>query len=118
VEGRGSNAFDTQRTQSSAELTGGLVGERHRHDLLRLEGSGRDLPRDSARNRGRLSRPGTGEDAHGPTGRLHGGTLFGVQAFEDPLGVQGADGNEATGRRPLRRDQSFVPRFRQARREA
>ena len=45
------------------ELAPRLVGERHRHDLLWREGSARDLPRDAARDRGRLAGPGAGEDA-------------------------------------------------------
>jgi hypothetical protein len=77
-----------------------LVGERHRHDLLRREGAARDLPRDPARDRRRLPRAGAGEDAQRTARRLGGGALLGVQACEDRLGVQGAEASAATGRRP------------------
>ena len=108
VERRGAHAIHTERTQPRAEPACGLVGERHRHDVLGREGAAGDLPGDPARDGRRLPRPRPRKDAQRPARRLHGGALFGVQPGEDPLGVQGAEASAGTGRLPSRKDQSCV----------
>ncbi len=100
VEGRGAHAVGAERAQPRAELARRLVGERHRHDLLRREGPARHLPRDPARDRGRLAGSRAGEDAQRPARRFHGSALLGVQPFEDPLRVQVAEASGAVGRGP------------------
>ena len=82
VEGSGAHATDPERLEARAQLARSLVGERHRHDLRRLEGAGRDLLRDPPRDRRRLAGTGAGEDANGAAHRLGGAPLLGIQAVE------------------------------------
>src|SRR6478736_2590919 len=109
VEGRGPHPLDTERLQPLAQLTRRLVGERHGHDLLGREGAGRDLPRDAARDRGRLSRPRPGKDAERAARRLHGVALLWVQACEDRLGVQVAHASGAAGGLPSQKVHRSMP---------
>jgi hypothetical protein len=100
VERRGAYSVGAEQAQPAGQLPGCLGGERHRNDLLGREGTGGDLERDPARNRGRLAGSRSREDAQGPARRLGCGALLGVEAGEDPLGVQEAHRNGAAGRPP------------------
>jgi len=82
VERAGTHAPDAERRQPRAQLARSLVGERHRHDLRRLEGAGCNLLRDAPRDRRRLPGAGPGEDADRAAHRLGGAPLLGVQAVE------------------------------------
>ena len=82
VEGGGAHGGRIERRKPLLQLTGGLVRERHRHDLRGRERTACDLLRDAARDRRRLARTGAREDAHGPTHGFRRTALLGVQAVE------------------------------------
>ena len=73
--------------QPPAHLGRCLVGERDREDLVGLELADRDLVRDPARDRRRLSRSRAGKDADRPAHGLDGAALFRVQPGEDAVDV-------------------------------
>ena len=89
VKRRRTHALDAEGREPRPELAGRLVREGDGDDVRRGERAARDLPRDPPRDRRRLPRPRSREDADGAVRRLDGGALLVVQAREDRLGVQG-----------------------------
>ena len=83
VERPGAHGAGAECGQPGAQLTCRLVGERHRHQARGRERSRSDLMREPPRDRRRLPRAGTRQDADGAVHRLGGATLLGVQAVED-----------------------------------
>ena len=79
------DAADAEPLQPPAHLGRCLDGERDREDLVGLELADRDLVRDPARDRRRLSRSRAGEDADRPAHRLDGAALLRVQPGEDGI---------------------------------
>ena len=92
MEGADRDARRTEALDAPAKLACGLVRERDREDLVRAEGSRRDLVRDPVRERRRLAGSGSGEDAHGPANGVDRTPLLGVQLHSGSLGgrVDGA----------------------------
>ena len=82
VERPRAHARDAERGEPRAQLARGLVGERDRHDLRRLERAGRDLLGDPPGDRRRLAGAGAREDADGAAHGLGRAPLLGVQAVE------------------------------------
>ena len=82
VERARADASDPECGEARAQLASRLVGERHRHDLRRVERTGRNLLRDAPRDRRRLACPCAGEDAHRAAHGLGRAALLGVQAIE------------------------------------
>ena len=104
VERPRAHARHAERGETYAQLTARLVGERHRHDLRRVERAGRDLLRDTARDRRRLAGAGAREDAHGAAHRLGGAPLLRIQSVEriHPATVSGLPAGIVTGLRQPR----------------
>ena len=77
------DALDAEPCEPRAHLARRLVGEGDGEQLVRAERAGRDLPRDPARDRGRLAGARAGEDADRPAHRFGSAPLLGVQAVEN-----------------------------------
>src|SRR4051794_13191474 len=111
VEGAGLDPLDTELGEPLAELARGLLRERDRQDLARLESAARDLPGDAPRDGGGLTRAGAREDGDRPSGGLGSLTLGRVQAVEDRGGV-GHRREASSGLRQARKGAGYsVPAF-------
>jgi hypothetical protein len=91
-----------QRGHPLLHLTGGLVGERDRQDLGRVDVVGRQQIRDPVRQDSRLARAGAGHDQQRRPDVGHGGPLPVVEAGQHPIGVAGEQ-RRGTGGHGLRR---------------
>jgi hypothetical protein len=83
VKRAGFGCARTKRSEPRPHHTGRLVGERDREHLLRAERAGGDLPCDPPRDRRRLSRARTREDADGAAHHLRSAALREIQAVEN-----------------------------------
>src|SRR5205085_2636545 len=90
------DAVHAERTETCAHLARRLVRERDGEDLTGVERAGRDLVRDATRDRRRLPRPRSREDANRTANGLDHACLLAIQPREDPFGV-----HESTLEAPL-----------------
>ena len=82
MERPGADALYAETREAAAQLAGGLVGERDRHDPRRLERARGNLLRDPMGDRRRLPGPRPGKDADRAAHGLGRAPLLGVQAVE------------------------------------
>ena len=96
------DAVDVERSETPLQLTGGLVGERDREDLRRVERAAPNLARDAMRDRGGLARPCAGQDGDRSAEREGGFTLGIVQSGENALELLGHGSQYRCSRAVLR----------------
>ena len=72
-----------QRLDPLAHLSGGLVGEGDRHDLVGIDEAFGDQERDAMGDDARFPRTRTGEDQQRPFGVADGRLLFGIEGREE-----------------------------------
>jgi hypothetical protein len=86
VEGRNPHlpAFGAQqRLNTRPHFFGGLVGERHGEDAVRIRDAAADQMRDAMRNDARLARSCTGENQQGAVRVKNGFLLFWIETGEE-----------------------------------
>jgi hypothetical protein len=100
VESANGDPRRAELLDARAQLARGLVSERDGEDLVGAERAGGDLVRDPVRDRRRLARPGSRQDADGAYDGLDGTPLLGVELHRSS--VRGRIGRDRHGTAPYR----------------